>query len=127
MKAGMIRRKPAIAHGNLLGLVQSGPSPVTESGTLIMAAGPALCSPLNGVGLVTSKPHAAASWGLLNGEADVEGVEIRLAQIRVEFENLIEQDGLDRHLECSCGAGLQVGWIPSEAEGLENRIWASVS
>jgi hypothetical protein len=34
-----------------------------------MAKGPALCSPLNGVGLVGSKWHvgrAAASWGLSN-------------------------------------------------------------
>jgi hypothetical protein len=36
------------------GLVQSGPKP-SFSGTLIMANGPALCSPLNGVGLVGSK------------------------------------------------------------------------
>src|SRR5882724_8332832 len=35
--------------------VQSGPKPVLASGTLSMANGPALCSPLNGVGLVGSK------------------------------------------------------------------------
>jgi|SRR6516162_975647 len=35
-------------------LVQRGPKPAL-SGTLIMANGPALCSPLNGVGLVGSK------------------------------------------------------------------------
>jgi hypothetical protein len=37
------------------GFVQSGPKPVSASGTLSMANGPALCSPLNGVGLVGSK------------------------------------------------------------------------
>ena len=31
-----------------------------------MASGPALCSPLKGVGFVGSKPQAAASFGLLN-------------------------------------------------------------
>src|SRR5262249_47560267 len=36
------------------------------SGRLMNAKGPALCSPLNGVGLVTSKPHCAASFGSLN-------------------------------------------------------------
>src|SRR6266853_4410435 len=37
------------------GFVQSGPNPVFASGTLSMANGPALCAPLNGVGLVGSK------------------------------------------------------------------------
>src|SRR5215469_4373877 len=53
----------------LFGFVQSGPNPVLASGTLIMANGPALCSPLNGVGLVGSKwqlGSAAASCGLSN-------------------------------------------------------------
>src|SRR5262249_16937954 len=36
------------------------------SGTLIIASGPAWCSPLKGVGFVTSKPHVCASFGLLN-------------------------------------------------------------
>jgi len=48
------------------GCVHSGPSPVVALGRLIMARGPALCSPLNGVGWVTSNPHAAASCGSLN-------------------------------------------------------------
>lgn len=48
------------------GLAQSGPRPVSASGTLIIAKGPARCSPMHGVGLVASKPHAAASCGLLN-------------------------------------------------------------
>src|ERR1700733_9847710 len=51
------------------GSVQSGPSLVCGSGTLIMARGPALCSPLKGVNLVGSlagKPQAAASFELLN-------------------------------------------------------------
>ena len=48
------------------GLVQSGPRFVTGSGRLIIANGPAWCSPLNGVGLFTAKPHVAASFGLLN-------------------------------------------------------------
>ena len=55
--------------GNLDGYgltVSNGPWPVVESGRLIMAFGPALCSELNGVGLVGSKPHAAASSGLSN-------------------------------------------------------------
>src|SRR5690349_19251350 len=50
----------------LLGLVHSGPRLVVASGTLIMATGPALCSPLNGVGWVGSKPHFLAELGLLN-------------------------------------------------------------
>ena len=40
-----------------------------STGALIIAKGPALCSPLNGVNLVGSsagKPQAAASCGLLN-------------------------------------------------------------
>ena len=39
----------------LFGLVQRGPKPLLASGTLIIANGPALCSPLNGVGLAESK------------------------------------------------------------------------
>src|SRR5216684_5929134 len=52
----------------LFGLVQSGPRSVCASGTLIIATGPALCSPLNGVGCVTSKvqPFLLASFGSLN-------------------------------------------------------------
>src|SRR5215469_6955102 len=46
--------------------VQSGPKPVAGFGTEIIAFGPAFCSPLKGVGLVVSNPHAAASSGLLN-------------------------------------------------------------
>src|SRR3954447_21710600 len=49
-----------------VGLVQSGPSPAGATGSEIIANGPAWCSPLNGVGLLTSKPHGAASSGLLN-------------------------------------------------------------
>jgi hypothetical protein len=36
------------------------------SGREIIASGPALCSPLNGVGFVTSNPQLCASFGLLN-------------------------------------------------------------
>src|SRR5262252_9357318 len=50
----------------VLGLRHNGPNPVVALGTLIIAFGPARCSPLNGVGLVGSKPHALASLGLLN-------------------------------------------------------------
>ncbi len=39
----------------LFELLQSGPKPPLEAGTLSIANGPALCSPLNGVGLVGSK------------------------------------------------------------------------
>src|SRR5262249_18623077 len=48
------------------GLLHKGPSCVSGSGTLIIAKGPAICSPLNGVGLFTLKPQAAASFGSLN-------------------------------------------------------------
>jgi hypothetical protein len=48
------------------GLRQSGPRPVFSLGTLIIAAGPALCSPLKGVGCVTSKPQDLALAGLWN-------------------------------------------------------------
>ena len=48
------------------GLRQSGPRPVSSFGTLIIAAGPALCSPLNGVGSAALKPHGTAVLGLLN-------------------------------------------------------------
>src|SRR6516164_1881698 len=50
----------------VLGFVHNGPRFVVALGTLIIAFGPASCSPLNGVGLVTSKPQAAASSGWLN-------------------------------------------------------------
>src|ERR1700722_4689922 len=49
-----------------VGLVQSGPRPAGSTGTEIIASGPALCSPLNGVGLLTSNPQGCASFGLLN-------------------------------------------------------------
>jgi hypothetical protein len=48
----------------VLGLRHSGPRPVVAFGTLIIATGPAWCSPLNGVKPVN--PHGAASAGLLN-------------------------------------------------------------
>src|SRR5215831_10543600 len=50
------------------GLVHNGPRLVFASGTVMKATGPALCSPLNGVGLVTSNTHPStfASLGLLN-------------------------------------------------------------
>src|ERR1700693_5979683 len=58
------------AHGLQLkgalevGLRHRGPRSVVASGTLSIASGPAMCSPLKGV--VPVKPHAAASAGLLN-------------------------------------------------------------
>src|SRR6267378_1116878 len=48
------------------GFRHNGPRLVTSSGRLIIASGPALCSPLKGVGLLTSKPQSFASLGLLN-------------------------------------------------------------
>src|SRR6516164_2315532 len=50
----------------ICGFEHKGPRPVVPSGTLIIASGPAFWSPLNGVRLVGSKPHAAASCGLSN-------------------------------------------------------------
>ena len=66
------------------------------SGRLIIASGPALCSPLNGVGAVdVAKPQAAASFGSLNqkprSKVSVGGEPTH----RVEAEDLIEQDGLE--------------------------------
>ena len=49
-------------HGD----VQSGPRFAGATGSDIIASGPALCSPLKGVGLEASNPHGTASWGLLN-------------------------------------------------------------
>ena len=52
-----------------MGSVQSGPNFVVWFEPLIMAKGPALCSPLKGVGFFGSKwqvGNAAASSGLLN-------------------------------------------------------------
>ena len=49
-----------------VGDVQRGPRFAGGTGSEIIASGPALCSPLNGVGFVTSNPHAAASLGSLN-------------------------------------------------------------
>lgn len=43
-----------------------GPRLGSESGKEIMALGPALCCPLNGVGLFALKPQVAASFGLSN-------------------------------------------------------------
>ena len=43
---------------------------MVASGTLIMALGPAFCSPLNGIGLVMSNPHGAASSGIIEPNPD---------------------------------------------------------
>ena len=48
------------------GETQSGPRFVAATGIEIIASGPALCSPLNGVGVATLKPQGAASLGMLN-------------------------------------------------------------
>jgi hypothetical protein len=50
----------------VFGLMHRGPNPVASAGRLIIANGPASCSPLNGVGLFTLKPQLAASLGSLN-------------------------------------------------------------
>ena len=50
----------------LFGSVQTGPKCVVRSDVLIMAKGPALCSPLKGVGFAGSKPQATTSCGSLN-------------------------------------------------------------
>jgi hypothetical protein len=63
---------------------------VVALGRLIIASGPAWCSPLNGVNPV--KPQAAASAGLFEPEADVKGVGRRQRRRRagVEPEDLID-------------------------------------
>src|SRR5689334_512016 len=48
------------------GLVHSGPSPVLAFGRVMKATGPALCSPLNGVGTSVVLLHGWASATLLN-------------------------------------------------------------
>src|SRR5215831_3960243 len=50
----------------LIGAVHSGPRSVVAFGTLIRTLGPALCCPLNGVGLFGLKPHAVAVLGSSN-------------------------------------------------------------
>ena len=77
--AQVVVRDEAVAHGlraeyvlqvtgevEKFGSLHSGPRPDAASGTLIIATGPALCSPLNGVKFFGSKLQAAASSGLLN-------------------------------------------------------------
>src|SRR5262249_21599654 len=60
------------------GLRQSGPRPLTESGRLIMARGPAWCSPLNGVtvGAVApgSHPRSKGTCGSLNQKPTWKGL-----------------------------------------------------
>jgi hypothetical protein len=48
------------------GLRHNGPNLVVALGTLIIARGPAMCSPLKGVGFSGLKPQGCASAGLLN-------------------------------------------------------------
>jgi hypothetical protein len=49
-----------------VGDVQRGPRFAGGTGNEIIAKGPALCSPLNGVGLEALNPQGTASCGLLN-------------------------------------------------------------
>ena len=59
------------------------------------ASGPALCSPLNGVGTPV-KPHGAASAGLLNQKPRWNVFVGARRDVGVEAEDLVEQDRLDR-------------------------------
>ena len=74
------------------GCVQSGPSPVLASGVLIIASGPALCSPLKGVGFCGLKPQSAAAFGSSNqkptlkvpvGASATVGSKLKLSSSRI--------------------------------------------
>ena len=56
----------ASSSDTFVGEVQRGPRFAGGIGSDIIASGPALCSPLNGVGLFALNPHGTASCGLLN-------------------------------------------------------------
>ena len=98
--------------------MQSGPSFVVGSGTLIIASGPALCSPLKGVNLLGSfagKPHVALSCGLLNqkprwkvfvGASPASGSNPKIS---------VEEDGLDTHVPIiRMLSDLDVRFIPGQ-------------
>ena len=59
-------------------------------------------------------------------EADVEGISRRQGRIRIETEDLVEQDGLDGSLELPQTVGPQVTLVPSKPEVGEIGIWVSV-
>src|SRR5262249_47281763 len=96
------------------GFRQSGPSLVCSSGTLIMASGPAKCSPLNGVWPVN--PQRRGLVGRVEPEADVEGVGRIEADRGVETEDLIDEDGLDLGHVAVVVLDLEIALVPGEAE-----------
>src|SRR5664279_4643823 len=93
-----------------------------------MATGPALCSPLKGVGFDVSKvqPFLLASFGSLNQKPTWKLLVGGQCHIGIEAEDLVEQDGLDRGLEMPQTVRLQVTLVPGETEVGEIRIRVSV-
>jgi len=96
-------------------------------GKLMKAFGPAFCSPLNGVGLVGSKPQGWASAGLLNQRPTWNVWGRQEARGWIEPEDLIKQDGFDRYFSFTVAVRFDVGLVPGQAKVLEIRIDSSFS
>jgi hypothetical protein len=98
------------------GCVQSGPSPVLASGVLIIASGPALCSPLKGVGFCGLKPQATASAGSSNQKPTLKAAGRRERDRRIEAEALVEQDRAEGGAHAALVARFEVRLVRGETE-----------
>jgi hypothetical protein len=65
-------------------------------------------------------------FGIVEPEADMKSVRRRKAYNRIEAENLVEQDRLDRYIGIAIAIGLEIALIPRQAEVLEVGVGLAI-
>jgi hypothetical protein len=118
------------------GETQSGPRFVAATGIEIIASGPAWCSPLNGVGVLTSKPQDAASLGMLNQNPTwyvFTGGSITVPSAFLspsKPKNLVKKDRSQRYSDIGVLVviGIEVALIPRQTKcSWEVGVFRSIS
>ena len=78
-------------------------------------------------GLVQGEPAGRSILRIVKPESHMEGIGRRQTCGRIETEDLIDQDGLDRNLCVAIAVCLNVGLVPREAKVREGRIGLTVA
>jgi hypothetical protein len=102
----------------VFGSRHSGPNAVVTFAPLIIAIGPATCSPLKGVVPVIHNPRI---YRIVKPEAHVEVLTGAQFRSSLEAKDLIHQDRMDSNCRISCGVSLNVGLVPPPGRSFPGR------
>ena len=115
----------------LFGLEQSGPKPDLASGTLSMANGPALCSPLKGRWLGRVEVTGGQSRrfpGIVKPETQMKRIRRNQTHVGIKTEDIVQKNRFDLDVAViGLPANLDIGLIPGQAEAArETRVLGAI-